>query len=85
MNSYLLFPEDLLEVFEHDSLHGVDYHPQCGEGLPNQLLTLVPRVPDVEHDVPDDVVVEDEGCLLGKLGDELDEGTDYLEDLRSGH
>ena len=29
MSSYLLFSEDLLEVFEHDSLHGVNYHPQC--------------------------------------------------------
>ena len=47
MSSYLLFPEDLLEVLEHDSLHGVYYHPQCREGLPYQLLTLVPRVPQV--------------------------------------
>ena len=45
------------------------------------VLVTRPRVPDVEHDVPDDVVVEDEGCLLGQLGDELDEGTDDLEDL----
>ena len=81
ISSYLLFPEDLLEVFEHDPLHGVNDHPECGQGLPNQLLTLVPGVPDVEHDVPDDVVVEDEGSLLGQLGDELDEGTDDLEDL----
>ena len=78
---YLLFPEDLLEVFEHDSLDGVNDHPQCGQGLPNKLLALVPGVPDVEHDVPDDVVVEYEGSLLGQLGDELDEGTDDLEDL----
>ena len=59
----------------------MDHHPEGGERLPNQLLSLVTGVADVEHDVAYDVVVEDEGCLLGQFGDELDQGPDDLEDL----
>ena len=81
MSLYLLFSQDLFQVFEHDALDRVNHHPEGGKSLPDQLLSLVSWVSDVEHDVTDDVVVEDEGSLLRQLGDELDEGADDLEDL----
>ena len=60
----------------------MDYHPQRGQCLPNQLLTLLLGVPDVEHDVANDVVVEGEGGLLRQLRDEADQGAQDLEGHR---
>ena len=72
----------LLSDLEHEPLHRMDDHPESGQGLADQILPLLSRVPHVEHDVADDVVVEGEGGLLGQLGDEADEGAQHLERLR---
>ena len=75
---YLFFSEDLLQVFEHDSLHRVDHHPEGGECLANQLLAFLLGVSHVKHDVANDVVVKDKGRLLRQLGNKLDESADDL-------
>ena len=79
---HLLLPEYLLEILEHDPLYGVYNHPQRGQGLPDQLLALLLGVPDIEHDVANDVVVEGEGGLLRQLRDEADQGAQDLEGHR---
>ena len=48
----------------------MDHHPQQGHCGPDQDFPLLPRGPHVEHDVADEVIVEAEGRLMGKLGNE---------------
>ena len=77
---YLFLPQDLFQVLEHDSLNRVDCHPEGVQTLANQLLALFFGMSDVELDETDDVVVKGEGCLLGQLRDEPDQGPEGLED-----
>lgn len=78
---YLFFSEDLFQVLKHDSLNGMDHHPQSGQSLSNQFLTSVFWMTHVKHDVANDVIIESKCCLRWKFGDESNQSTQYLEHL----